>query len=77
VGSWIPAGLSHFLDPWRIENLGIAIWDPNLGLEDRLASFWDGVRYNFIPILALAIFGVLILQRNIGKTNSITGVRFS
>jgi len=65
--SWIPAGLSHFLDPWRIENLGIAIWDPNLGLEDRLASFWDGARYNFIPILALAIFGVLILQRKYWK----------
>jgi len=64
---WIPASVSHFLDPWRIENLGIAVWDPNIGLEDRLASFWDGVRYNFIPILALALFGVLILQRKYWK----------
>ena len=61
--SWVPSSVAPFLDPWRIEKLGIAVWDPNPALEDRLASLADGIRFNIIPVLALALFGVLVLQR--------------
>ncbi|MCU0489528.1 MAG: glycosyltransferase family 39 protein [Anaerolineales bacterium] len=60
--SWIPGSLTPFLDPWRIEDLGVAVWNPAIGWEDRLASLWDGVRFNFIPVLSLALFGILVFQ---------------
>ena len=65
--SWIPSSVAPFLDPWRIEKLGIAVWDPGPSLEDRLTSLWDGIRFNFIPILALAAFGILALHRKYWK----------
>jgi hypothetical protein len=60
---WIPASMAPFLNPWRIETLGIEVWDPSPSIQDRLASLWDGIRFNFIPILALGFFGILSFHR--------------
>ncbi len=60
--NWLPSALTPFLDPWRSASLGEKIWDPTIGWANRLASLWDGVRFNFIAILAIAVLGVLIFQ---------------
>lgn len=64
---WIPRAIAPFLDPWRIDQLGVEIWDPNIGVQGRLDSLWDGIRFNFVPILALIVFGILIVQRKYWK----------
>ncbi len=66
---WIPRSITPFLNPWRIDQLGVEIWDPAIGLQGRLDSLWDGIRFNFVPILALIVFGVLILQRKYWKNS--------
>ncbi len=65
---WIPASLTPFLNRWRVINMGEASWNPNISLDLRILSFWYGIRFNFVAMVALAAFGWLGFQRKAWKT---------
>jgi hypothetical protein len=47
---WIPRAVSPFLDYFRPYLEGVTIWDPDLGIMSRIYSFWEGMRYHFVPL---------------------------
>ncbi|MBI2333283.1 MAG: hypothetical protein HYU84_14200, partial [Chloroflexi bacterium] len=57
---WLPESLTPFLNPFRIPTDSVPIWDPNIDFWNRLNSFFQGVRYHFIPLLG-GLFGLLFL----------------
>ena len=57
---WLPESLTPFLDPFRIPTDSVPIWDPNIDLWNRLNSFFQGMRYHFIPLLG-GLFGLILL----------------
>ncbi|MHC1783119.1 MAG: hypothetical protein AB9891_10265 [Anaerolineaceae bacterium] len=46
----IPESISPFLDPYRAYTGTSGIWSPNLNIMSRIYSFWEGMRYHFVPI---------------------------
>lgn len=65
----IPDSLFPFLDPWRFSDIGIKVWDPDPGWKERLDSFLDGLRFNFVSVAILSVFSVLIFHKK-GWLNS-------
>ena len=59
---WLPENLTPFLDPFRIPTDSVPIWDPSIDVWNRLNSFFQGIRYHFIPILG-SLFGLMLLPR--------------
>ncbi|MBN8579401.1 MAG: glycosyltransferase family 39 protein [Anaerolineae bacterium] len=57
---WLPEALTPFLDPFRIPTDSVPIWDPNIDLWNRLNSFFQGIRYHFIPLIG-GLFGLVLL----------------
>lgn len=57
---WLPETLTPFLDPFRIPTDSVPIWDPNINLWNRLNSFFQGIRYHFIPLIG-GLFGLMLL----------------
>ena len=57
---WLPENLTPFLNPFRIPTDSVPIWDPNIDFWNRLNSFFQGIRYHFIPLLG-GIFGLILL----------------
>ncbi len=57
---WLPETLTPFLDPFRIPTDSVPIWDPNIDLWNRLNSFFQGIRYHFIPLIG-GLFGLILL----------------
>ena len=57
---WLPENLTPFLDPFRIPTDSVPIWDPNIDFWNRLNSFFQGLRYHFIPLLG-GLFGLILL----------------
>ena len=57
---WLPETLTPFLDPFRIPTDSVPIWDPNIDLWNRLNSFFQGIRYHFIPLIG-GLFGLMLL----------------
>lgn len=47
---WIPDGLAPFLDPWRPPAGAIPFWDPDIGLDGRLLSFFSSFRVSFVAL---------------------------
>jgi 4-amino-4-deoxy-L-arabinose transferase-like glycosyltransferase len=48
---WLPEKLTPFLDPFRLPNDAIPVWDPSIGFWNRMNAFFQGIRYHFIPII--------------------------
>ncbi len=59
----IPESLAPFLDPWRFSGTGTPVWNPNPGWQERLDGFLDGLRFNFVSLAILSMFGILIFHR--------------
>ena len=57
---WLPESLTPFLDPFRIPTDSVPIWDPSIDFWNRLNSFFQGIRYHFVPILG-SVFGLMLL----------------
>lgn len=57
---WLPETLTLFLDPFRIPTDSVPIWDPNIDFWNRLNSFFQGIRYHFIPLIG-GLFGLILL----------------
>lgn len=57
---WLPESLTPFLDPFRIPTDSVPIWDPNIDFWNRLNSFFQGIRYHFIPLIG-GLFGLILL----------------
>ncbi len=57
---WLPETLTPFLDPFRIPTDSVPIWDPNIDVWNRLNSFFQGIRYHFIPLIG-GLFGLILL----------------
>ncbi|GAB4497394.1 MAG: hypothetical protein OHK003_05820 [Anaerolineales bacterium] len=57
---WLPENLTPFLDPFRIPTDSVPIWDPNIDFWNRLNSFFQGIRYHFIPLIG-GLFGLILL----------------
>ncbi|NOH00783.1 MAG: hypothetical protein HND47_01775 [Chloroflexi bacterium] len=57
---WLPESLTPFLDPFRIPTDSVPVWDPSIDFWNRLNSFFQGMRYHFIPILG-SLFGLILL----------------
>ncbi len=47
---WLP-DFVPFLDAWRLSAGGRPYWDPPIGLEDRVMSFFFGIRSHLVPVL--------------------------
>ncbi|MCB9111307.1 MAG: glycosyltransferase family 39 protein [Anaerolineales bacterium] len=56
---WLPESLTPFLNPFRIPTASVPIWDPNIDFWNRLNSFFQGIRYHFIPIVG-SLFGLTL-----------------
>lgn len=48
---WFPKSLTPFLNPWRRPPAVADAWNPNMNFSSRLLSFWQGVRFHFVPLL--------------------------
>ncbi|MBK9779911.1 MAG: glycosyltransferase family 39 protein [Anaerolineales bacterium] len=62
---WLPENLTPFLNSFRIPTDSVPIWDPNIDLWSRLNSFFQGIRYHFIPLIG-GLFGLLLLPPRTG-----------
>ncbi|HCK65588.1 MAG TPA: hypothetical protein DHW49_04935 [Anaerolineae bacterium] len=58
---WLPESLTPFLNSFRLPNESVPVWDPNIDIWNRLNSFFQGIRYHFIPIIG-SIFGLIFLS---------------
>ncbi|MBS1249356.1 MAG: hypothetical protein MAG431_00934 [Chloroflexi bacterium] len=47
---WFPPELTPFLDTWRPEGLGLPTAIATASVGNRLTSFFEGVRFHFIPL---------------------------
>lgn len=60
LGPWLPGKLSSFLDPFASPNLGVPFWDPEISLDGRVLSTFQGFRFHFLAmagsILALILW---------------------
>lgn len=66
--SWLPASQTPFLNTWRIFDQGQELWNPQISLEKRWLSFWQGIRSNFVPMVAFIGFGLLGFQSRYWKS---------
>ena len=57
---WLPESLTPFLNSFRVPTDSVPIWDPTIDFWGRLNSFFQGIRYHFIP-LAGGFFGLLLI----------------
>ncbi|MCQ3935879.1 MAG: hypothetical protein DPW18_02410 [Chloroflexi bacterium] len=57
---WLPESLTPFLDPFRIPTDSVPVWDPSIDFWNRLNSFFQGMRYHFLPMLG-SLFGLILL----------------
>ena len=58
---WLPDGLTPFLNPFRLPKEAVPVWDPSIDFWNRTISFFQGIRYHFIPA-AGSIFALMILR---------------
>ncbi len=58
---WLPDGLTPFLNPFRLPKDAVPIWDPSIDFWNRTISFFQGIRYHFIPA-AGSIFALMIFR---------------
>jgi hypothetical protein len=70
---WLPESLTPFLNEFRIPGESIPIWDPEIDAWNRLNSFFQGIRYHFIPIVG-SLFA-LILFPPLSKWKSVSAFR--
>ncbi|HRQ23666.1 MAG TPA: glycosyltransferase family 39 protein [Anaerolineales bacterium] len=56
---WLPENLTPFLSDFRVPGEGTPIWDPSIDFWNRMNSFFQGMRYHFIPILG-SLFAVIL-----------------
>ncbi len=62
---WLPENLTPFLDPFRLPKDSVAIWNPDIDFSNRLNSFFQGIRYHYLPILG-SIFALMLLPPRSG-----------
>jgi hypothetical protein len=55
---WLPESLTPFLDSFRLPNESLPVWDPTINFSNRLNSFFQGIRYHFIPLIG-SIFALI------------------
>lgn len=67
---WLPGDLTAFLDPWRRQGGGKAVWNPDPSLDSRILSFIEGLRANFIPLVAVLGFGLLSFMKKQWRSSS-------
>jgi hypothetical protein len=60
--SWLPSSLTPFLDAWRRIETGNAFWEPEPSFDQRILSFWWGIRSNFIALIGFFGLGFLVFQ---------------
>jgi hypothetical protein len=60
---WIPESLTPFLGAWR-QPYGVPLWDPQPGLQSRIISFFHGIRYHFVAMVAVISAGFLWPKRS-------------
>ncbi|NJN79102.1 MAG: hypothetical protein HC797_00745 [Anaerolineales bacterium] len=56
---WLPESLTPFLNAFRLPDESVPVWDPNIDVWNRINSFFQGIRYHFIPIIG-SIFGLIL-----------------
>jgi 4-amino-4-deoxy-L-arabinose transferase-like glycosyltransferase len=56
---WLPEALTPFLNQFRIPGESVPVWDPNIDIWNRLNSFFQGIRYHFIPIIG-SLFALIL-----------------
>ncbi|HNM38455.1 MAG TPA: hypothetical protein PKI33_15400, partial [Anaerolineales bacterium] len=57
---WLPESLTPFLNSFRVPTDSVPIWDPTIDFWGRLNSFFQGIRYHFIPLVG-GFFGLLLI----------------
>jgi hypothetical protein len=56
---WLPENLTPFLNPYRLPEDAIPIWDPSIDLGNRVIAFFLGIRHHIIPVVGA--FTALVL----------------
>lgn len=56
---WLPDSLTPFLNPFRVPDDAVPVWNPDIDMWNRTNSFFQGIRYHFIPILG-SIFALIL-----------------
>ncbi len=59
---WLPDSLTPFLNPFRLPKEASPIWDPSIDFWNRTISFFQGIRYHFIPAVG-SIFALFLWAR--------------
>jgi 4-amino-4-deoxy-L-arabinose transferase-like glycosyltransferase len=59
---WLPDGLTPFLNPFRLPQEAVPVWDPSIDFWNRTIAFFQGIRYHFIPVLG-SIFALMLWSR--------------
>ena len=74
---WLPASLTPFLNNWRVTGVE-TIWNPTILFKMRVISFFEGVRYHFISIIAVvvAIFMCSAARRDFKKIKGYKAIFF-
>ena len=74
--SWLPANLTPFMDVWRRQGGGSAIWNPDASLESRILSFIEGLRANLIPLVSVLGFGLVSFLKKEWKSSQLWRAAF-
>jgi hypothetical protein len=51
-GWWLPRGLTPFLENWRIPGDYQRFWNPNISIQNQVASFFMAFRFHFTALVA-------------------------
>jgi hypothetical protein len=51
--SWLPSSLTPFLDGWRRISGGQRVWNPQVSIEARVTSFFEGIRLHFVSFISI------------------------
>lgn len=59
---WLPDSLTPFLDPFRLPQDAVPVWDPSIDFWNRTTAFFQGIRYHFIPVVG-SVFALILWSR--------------
>jgi 4-amino-4-deoxy-L-arabinose transferase-like glycosyltransferase len=66
---WLPESLTPFLDPFRLPQDVVPVWNPSNDFWNRVIAFFQGIRYHFIPVVGGIFAPAFLVFRRDWKTS--------
>ena len=60
---WLPKSITPFLDPVRLPEDAVPVWNPSNDFWNRVISFLQGIRYHFIPAVGSMLALIFLARR--------------